>query len=230
MSDPAAPYKKRAAEAALEQVESHMVIGLGTGSTAAFVISGLAERLESGSLQGVRAVPTSEKTAQLAASAGIPLTGLEPMGIDLAIDGCDEVDAELRAIKGLGGALTREKLVAREARRFLIVADESKFVARLGERTPVPIEVLAFGLSATMARLEALGGECILRLSADSEPVLTDNGNFVVDFAAPVGFEPAALGPELKAVTGVVEHGLFLDLASEAIFAGPDGERVVTRA
>lgn len=118
MSDPAALYKQQAAEAALEQVRSDTIIGLGTGSTAAFLISGLAQRLGSGSLRNVQAVPTSEQTARLAADAGIPLASLEPGGIDLAIDGCDEVDAELRLIKGLGGAMTREKLVALEARRF----------------------------------------------------------------------------------------------------------------
>lgn len=227
MSSGADDFKRQAAEAALDQVTSDTVVGLGTGSTAAYVIQGLAARLRSGSLAGVRAVPTSVKTATLARDEGIELVELQPGGVDLAIDGCDEVDAGLRLIKGLGGALAREKLVALEARRFVVVADSSKWVSHVGELAPVPVEVLPFGVQATLARLEKLGGSSTLRVDRTGAPVLTDNGNHVVDVRPPSGFEPAQLAEEIKAITGVVEHGLFLGLAHEAILAGPEGLRVV---
>lgn len=230
MSDPAAELKRLSAEAALAEVRSGTVIGLGTGSTAAFVISGLAERLRDGRLSGVRAVPTSEATARLARDAGIELVDLEPGGIDLAIDGCDEVDPQLRLIKGLGGALTREKLVALEAKRFLVVADGSKQVARLGEKAPVPVEVVPFGLAATLARLQALAVTCTVRSDAAGQPVRTDNGNLVVDVRPAAGFVPEDVARQLKLTAGVVEHGLFLGMASEALLADAGGIRRVTRA
>ena len=230
MSDAVAELKRLSAEAALAEVRSGTVIGLGTGSTAAFVISGLAERLRDGRLSGVRAVPTSEATARLARENGIELVDLEPAGIDLAIDGCDEVDPQLRLIKGLGGALTREKLVALEAKRFLVVADGSKQVSRLGEKAPVPVEVVPFGLAATLARLEGLAGTCTVRLDGAGQPVRTDNGNLVVDLRPAAGFVPEDLARQLKLTAGVVEHGLFLGMASEALLADEGGIRKVTRA
>ena len=230
MSDPATDLKRQAAEAALEQLESGMVVGLGTGSTAAFVISGLGARLAAGVLSDIRAVATSLETEELARAAGIEIIGLEPAGVDIAIDGCDEVDPQLQLIKGLGGALTREKLVALAARRFVIVADDSKAVSQLGEKAPVPVEVIPFGLSATVARLELLGGSCRLRRGAGGQPVVSDNGNFMVDYTPAAGFSPLELAADLKAETGVLEHGLFLELADEAILAGPDGLRRLVRA
>lgn len=230
MSSSAVQLKRMAAEAALEHVRSGSVVGLGTGSTAAFVTSGLAERLADGRLTDVRAVPTSKDTAERASSAGIELVELQPGGIDLAIDGCDEVDDDLRLIKGLGGAMTREKLVASEARRFLVVADDTKHVARLGMKAPVPVEVLPFGLAATAARVSGLGQSCVLRLTASGTPLETDNGNLVLDLVPHEGFVPEELDRALKQLTGVVEHGLFLGLATGAILAGPSGLRLVGEA
>lgn len=223
MSDPASEYKLQAAEAALELVESGMTVGLGTGSTAAFVISGLAERLRDGRLQDVSGVPTSEQTAAQARAAGIQLVELTEAGVDLAIDGCDEVDADLNLIKGLGGALTREKLVAVAARRFVIVADASKRVGRLGELAPVPVEVLQFGLAATLGRLSLLVDSLEMRRTPTGESLVSDNGNLIVDVTPRADFEPHALAEDLKAETGVVEHGLFLQLTDLAILAGPEG-------
>ena len=223
MSDQATEYKRLAAEAALDQVESGMTLGLGTGSTAAFVVSGLAERLRDGRLQDVVCVPTSEQTAQHAREVGIPLVELIAAGVDLAIDGCDEVDPSLDLIKGLGGALAREKLVAVAARRFVIVADDSKRVASLGDLAPVPVEVLGFGLAATLARLSLLADELDMRRTPSGENLVSDNGNLIVDLKPRAGFSPFELADDLKAETGVVEHGLFLGLADEAILAGPDG-------
>lgn len=223
MSDPASEYKLQAAEAALELVESGMTLGLGTGSTAAFVISGLAERLRDGRLQDVSGVPTSEQTAAQARAAGIQLVELTEAGVDLAIDGCDEVDADLNLIKGLGGALTREKLVAVAARRFVIVADASKRVSRLGELAPVPVEVLQFGLAATLGRLSLLIESLEMRRTPTGESLVSDNGNLIVDVKPRADFEPHEVAEDLKAETGVVEHGLFLQLTDLAILAGPEG-------
>lgn len=200
-----------------------MTLGLGTGSTAAFVISGLAERLQDGRLQDIRGVPTSEQTAAQARAAGIPLVGLTEAGVDLAIDGCDEVDARLNLIKGLGGALTREKLVAISARTFVIVADASKRVGQLGELAPVPVEVLEFGLAATLARLAPLGEGLEMRRTPTGEALVSDNGNLIVDLKPPAGFVAHELAEDLKAQTGVVEHGLFLGMANLAILVGPEG-------
>lgn len=227
MSDAAAAYKKQAAEAALELVRSGMVLGLGTGSTAAFFTAGVGERLAAGELRNISAVPTSLATARQAEALGIPLVTLKPRGIDLAVDGCDEFDPELRLIKGLGGALTREKLVAREAARFVIVADDSKAVARLGSSAPVPVEVLDFGHEATLARLGLLGGSAELRRDASGEPVVTDNGNLVADFRPAGPFDPEELAQQLKSQAGVLEHGLFLGLAGAVLQAGPAGVTVV---
>lgn len=223
MSDAATEYKRLAAEAALGLVESGMTLGLGTGSTAAFVISGLAERLQDGRLEDVSGVPTSEQTAEQARAAGIQLVGLTEAGVDLAIDGCDEVDAQLNLIKGLGGALTREKLVAIAARRFVIVADDSKRVSSLGELAPVPVEVLEFGLPATLARLSLLAEGLEMRRTPTGDALVSDNGNLIVDLTPRAGFSPSELAEDLKSETGVVEHGLFLNMADLAILAGPEG-------
>ncbi len=229
MSDAAAGLKKQAAEAALQQIESGMTVGLGTGSTALFVIEGLGRLLAEGTLTDILGVPTSEATAQLARTHGIRLAELSTAGVDVAIDGCDEVTDSLQLIKGLGGAMAREKLVALAARRFIIVADESKHVRQLGEKSPVPVEVLPFGMETTRERLRQLGGSSELRLAADGQPVVTDNGNLVLDFAVESGFDAGRLAQQLKAVTGVVEHGLFLGMADQALLAGPDGMRTVEK-
>lgn len=224
----AAEAKKRdAAERALELVESGMVMGLGTGSTARYVTLGIARRLAEGSLERIQAVPTSEDTRALAEREGIPLIELPPHGVDLAIDGMDEVTADLDAIKGLGGALLREKIVAMAADRFILIGDDRKPVTRLGERSPVPVEILPFGRSRTIRQLHDLGVRPALR-EEDGLPYLTDNGNMIVDCALDAGLDTRRLAGELSAIPGVLEHGLFLGIAVAAYIATDDGVRVMT--
>ena len=220
--------KRDAAAAALELVEDGMTLGLGTGSTAYWFVAGVAERLRSGALQRVRGVPTSEATARQAREAGIELVDLPAAGVDLAVDGMDELAPGLDAVKGLGGALLREKVVAASARAFVLIGDESKLVSRLGEKAPVPVEVVRFGLARTVRLLGALGGEAVVR-ERDGAPVVTDNGNLVVDLRFAGRFDPAELAAELSALPGVVEHGLFLGMADLAFVAGQGGVRRLGR-
>lgn len=220
-------FKRDAAERALALVEPGMLLGLGSGSTARHFVAGLGARLASGALQRILAVPSSRESAQQAAALGIPLTELPAGGLDLAVDGMDEVTPELDAIKGLGGALTREKIVASSARRFVLIGDDRKRVTRLGERSPVPVEVVAFGLHRTRALLEGLGARPALR-GGDDDPFVTDNGNVIFDLTFPDGFVPAELEPALAALPGVVEHGLFLGMAERAFLAGEDGVTTLT--
>ena len=220
--------KRDAAAAALELVEDGMTLGLGTGSTAYWFVAGVAERLRSGALQRVRGVPTSEATARQAREAGIELVDLPAAGVDLAVDGMDELAPGLDAVKGLGGALLREKVVAASARAFVLIGDESKLVSRLGEKAPVPVEVVRFGLARTVRLLGALGGEAVVR-ERDGAPVVTDNGNLVVDLRFAGRFDPEELAAELSALPGVVEHGLFLGMADLAFVTGQGGVRRLGR-
>ncbi len=198
-----------------------MVVGLGTGSTAALVVEALAERAREG-LQ-VLGVPTSEATARQARELGIPLTTLqEHPNLDLDIDGADEVSPERDLIKGLGGALLREKIVALAARRLVIVVDESKLVEHLGERASVPVEVIPFGWTRCVAALERLGGSPRLR-QGPSGPVLTDGGNWILDTTFPPGGGLSGLAGQIKAITGVVEHGLFVGLDPKVFVGQADG-------
>ncbi len=219
--------KQAAALEALKLVQNGMTVGLGTGSTAAHLITGLGRLMRKGELTGITAVPTSEATARLAREHGIELVELDSGGVDLAIDGCDEFDPALWAIKGLGGALTREKLVAENSSRFVLIADDSKAVSRLGSKAPVPVEVVPFGWQATAGRVTALGGTCELRPGPDGQPLVTDNGNLVLDYHPDGPFDPLELAETLKGLTGVVEHGLFLGQASLAIVAGAGGVRSI---
>ncbi len=209
-------------------VESGMVLGLGTGSTIAHFLDALAERLDEGDLTDVAGVPTSERTADRCAELGIRLTTLSKAPtLDLAVDGADEVDPGLRLIKGLGGALLREKMVAQAARRFLVIADDSKRVERLGTRSLLPIEVVDFEWEAHLPFLERLGGRAVRR--GGTAPYRTDNGNFILDCAFAGGIDdPEALDRALQARAGIVEHGLFLGLATEARLAGRDGIVTIT--
>ncbi|MGC9039240.1 MAG: ribose-5-phosphate isomerase RpiA [Roseiflexus sp.] len=217
-------YRRRAAERALDYVESGMAIGLGTGSTASFMLRGLAARLADGRLQRIVGVPTSEQTAALARELGIPLTTLDRHpSLDLALDGADEIDPHLRLIKGLGGAMLREKIVAASAARFVVMASVSKRVERLGERSPLPVEVVTFGMPLCMRRLAALGGEPVLRCDHSGAPFVTDEGNLILDCHFGVIADPEALAAAICAIPGVVAHGLFLGMASLAVIAGPDG-------
>ncbi len=211
--------KREAALRALELVESGMLLGLGSGSTSAYFIRALGERLASGELHDVRGVATSRDSERLAQELGIPLVELEAEGVELAVDGMDEVTAGLDAIKGLGGALAREKIVAASARRFVLIGDERKRVARLGERSPVPVEVLAFGWRRTRAALERLGAVPAVR-SARAEPYRTDNGNLILDCTFDHAFDPYELDLRIRRLPGVVEHGLFLHMAERAFIAG----------
>jgi ribose 5-phosphate isomerase A len=211
--------KRAAARRALELVEPGMVVGLGTGTTARYFIEGL---------RGLRVagVATSAAGAELARAAGVELLE-DPLGpIDLAIDGADEIDPELRLVKGAGGALFREKVVALAARRFVVIADESKLVDRLG-RTYVPVEVVPFLWRQTAGRLGGPGVSWALR-GGEARPYRTDNGNLIVDLTFAGGLaDPSRTAAELKAVTGVLEHGLFLGLARAAIVARASGIEVL---
>jgi ribose 5-phosphate isomerase A len=220
-------YKQAAAEKALELVQDGMLVGLGSGSTARYFTEGVG-RLVAGGMK-VRGVPTSRETAELAAEHGIPIV-TELVGvIDLAVDGADEVDPALNLIKGRGGALFREKLVAAASRRFVVVVDESKLVKQLGAGV-LPVEVLPFLWRTTAERLTALGVSLTVR-GGEETPYITDNGNLILDVTVEGGIEnPTELGAALKQVTGVAEHGLFVGMTDTCIVAGPDGPRAIGRA
>lgn len=223
--------KRAAAERAVQLITSGMAVGLGTGSTVRPLLEALAGRLRDGTVRNVVAVPTSEDTARRCRTLGIPLVTLdEQPELALAVDGADEVDPRLDLIKGLGGAMLREKVVALAAKRFVVVADESKLVRRLGTRAPVPVEVLPFGWSTLVPFFERLGAQPVLRRGPGGEPFVTDNGNYVVDCRFPRGIaDPAAVARALARRTGVVEDGLFLRIAKLAVVAGRRGVRLLRR-
>ena len=220
-------YKTSAAERALTYVEPGMKLGLGTGSTAAKFVDLLGRNVKAG--LDVICVPTSEATAAQARALGIPLTTLDDCPqLDLTIDGADEINGEVMLIKGGGGALLREKIVASASNRMIVIADISKKVLTLG-KFPLPIEVVRFGVRSTRDLIEELAagagcaGEITLRLGRDKQPYVTDGGNYIFDCAFDVIEEPDSLDMMLKMVPGVVENGLFLGMAERAIIAGPDG-------
>jgi ribose 5-phosphate isomerase A len=222
--------KRLAAERAVELVEDGMVLGLGTGSTAKFAIDRIGQRLREGSLKDVVGVPTSQQTAAQARSLGIPLTTLDDHpAVDLAIDGADEVDPNLNLIKGRGGALLREKMVETAAKRLVIIADESKLVDTLGARGPVPVEVVQFCWQYNALRIKDLGCSIVRREKA-GEPFVTDNSNYILDchFGGPLE-DPHAVAQAIRALPGVIEHGLFLDMADLVIVAGQGGVVVKQR-
>lgn len=226
-------YKRQAAEHAMPLVEDGMVLGLGTGSTAAHFVDLLGQRVNEG--LKVVCVPTSESTRAQAERLGIPLVDLDRQpSLDLTIDGADEIDPELRLIKGGGGALLREKIVATASDRMVVIADHSKLVATLGA-FPVSVEVVRFGLAATRNLVEALAaeagcpGEIALRMKPDGQPFVTDGGHLILDCAFGRIADPEALDEALKLVPGVVENGLFLGIADAAIVVGPDGVAVLDR-
>jgi ribose 5-phosphate isomerase A len=223
--------KQEAARHALSHVRSGMNLGLGTGSTTAQFIHLLAERLGSGALRDIRAVPTSDWTAARARELGIPLTTLaETPRLDLAVDGADEVDPDLNLIKGLGRALLREKVVEIHADCFLVLVDESKLVRRLGSKGPLPVEILPFQAPAHVRWLNTLGCRAELWLEEDGSPAVTDNGNYLARCWFPDGIADCqALARLLADRPGILEHGLFLDMASAVIVAGRDGIRTRER-
>jgi len=221
-------FKKQAAQAAALLVQPEMTLGLGTGSTAAHFIDAIGARVRDGLY--VRGVPTSDDTARKAAAAGIDLLDPdETTIIDLAVDGTDEVDGALSLIKGGGGALLREKIVANAARRFIVIADASKKVAQLG-RFPLPVEIdrFAFALTVgavreTLARLDYPKADIRLRAGPTGPAFLSDGGNFILDCSLQRINDARTLDTALKAIPGVIETGLFIDLAEQVILAGPGG-------
>ena len=220
--------KREAAHAALDFVKNGMVVGLGTGSTATFVVAALGERVREG--LKITGIPTSERTCTLAREAGIPLAGFaEYQRFDLTIDGADEVErGSLDLIKGLGGALLREKIVAAVSRRLIIVVDQEKLVDRLGLRTPVPVEIVPFGWQATQAALAKLGASPMLRQSGKNGPYITDGGNYILDCRFAEILDPRELEHRIGLIVGVVESGLFVGRTSAVVVASTSGIEVLT--
>lgn len=228
--------KQQAADRALAYVQDGMILGLGTGTTTTRFIKLLGSKLRSGELSDVVGVPTSNGIARLARDAGIPLVTLTELSprqaipnLDLAVDGADEIDANLNLVKGLGRALLREKIVESHADKFLVIADETKLVPRLGQG-PLPVEVVQFEYGAQLRWLTSLGCRAELWLEKDGEPVITDNGNYLVRCWFTDGIPDAyQLGRILADQPGIVEHGLFLDMADAAIIAGEEGIQIKER-
>ncbi len=214
--------KKSAADTAVSYIKSGMVVGLGTGSTAIWGVRRLAELLASGELQDIVAIPTAVRTAEAARELGITLTTLaEHPQIDITFDGADEVDPQLNLIKGGGGALLREKIVAQASRRNIIIVDDSKLSSQLGTLFALPVEVIPFAWETQVTFLQDLGAAVSVRCDADGNKYMTDQGNYILDCA----FTPIAdcyqLDTQLNGRAGIVEHGLFLDLATDVIVATP---------
>ena len=223
------PAKRRAGIEAASVVRDGQVVGLGTGSTAAEAIIELGRRVREEGLSIV-GIPTSFSAAMLAGEHGIPIRTLDDVtGIDIAIDGADEVDPYRNLIKGGGGAHTREKVIASNAVTFILVVDSSKLVEKLGERCPVPVEVISMARSPVMRRLEALGGKPALRMSVRKDgPVITDEGNMIIDVKFDGITDPAKLEKQINAIPGVVENGLFVGMA-DLVLVGVPGEDAVRR-
>ncbi len=221
--------KRQAAERAVEFVEDGMVLGLGTGSTVRHVLEILGERFKQGALRTIIGSPTSRATEWYARDLGLRLSALEAEPrVDLTIDGADEVAPNLDLIKGMGGALLWEKIVAQNSERFIIVADEGKLVHRLGERSALPLEVVPFGWTTQLSWLDHLGAEAVLRVGANGSPFVTDAGHYLIDCHFKDGIqEPNRLQRELRQHPGVVDSGLFLGMADAVVIGGVDGPRVV---
>jgi ribose 5-phosphate isomerase A len=219
--------KEAAAESAAAQIVDGMVVGLGSGSTAAFAVKAIGRRVA----KGVRiiGIPTSEQTSRLARDLSIPLSTLgEHSKIDVTIDGADEVELSTRnLIKGLGGALLREKIVASATARFIVIVDDTKLVNQLGAHNPVPVEVVPFGWQTTEARLRGCGATPVLRKKSDGAPFITDGGNYILDCSFGLIPSSADLDRELNRTVGVVEHGLFIGMTSQVIVGSPEGVRAL---
>ncbi|HEY4389025.1 MAG TPA: ribose-5-phosphate isomerase RpiA [Ktedonobacteraceae bacterium] len=216
-------WKQLAGKEAARLVQDDMLVGLGTGSTANFFIFALAERVQQG-LRVAGTVSSSRASQELAASLGIPVTTLDiHPELDLYVDGADEIDPQLQLLKGAGGALLREKIVATSSHRFIVIADVTKQVDRLGRKFPVPVETVPFALEPVRRRLQALGTTPYLR-QVDGKTFVTENGNVILDCAFADGIaNPEELDARLHAIVGVVETGLFLNIASQVIIGGPGG-------
>lgn len=222
--------KQQAAERAVEFIKSGMIVGLGAGSTALFAVRHIAQLLQAGQLKNILGVPCSVQTAEEAQHLGIPLTTLEEHPVvDLTIDGADEVDPEFNLIKGGGGALLREKIVAQASKREIIAVDESKLSSVLGTNWAVPVEVIPFGWGSQARFLESLGAKVTVRKDKSGALYKTDQGNFILDCKFGPIPKPVELAMELSNRAGIVEHGLFLDIATDLIVAGKDGIRHLKR-
>jgi ribose 5-phosphate isomerase A len=223
--------KKAAAIRAADWVQSGMRVGLGTGSTIRYLLEELGARLRDGRLRDIHGVPTSEDTRRRAEEQGIPLISLEAAGeLDVTIDGADEVDPELRLIKGLGGALLREKIVAAASLKLVIVVDGSKMVPHLGSRSPLPVEVDQFGAPVHESFLRALGCTPNLRRNASGDPFRTDGGNLIFDCSFPNGIvDPEILNQQLNGRPGILENGLFLGMTSHVVVARSGGLEIFNR-
>ncbi len=235
MSEPLTPaqiegMKEQAAYYAVDRfVKNGMVVGLGTGSTAAYAVREIARRLKARQLRQVVGIPTSRRTAQLALELGIPLGDLNSHPqVDVVLDGADEVDPQGNLIKGLGGALLWEKIVATAARQVVILVDERKRVDRLGQKAPLPVEVVPFGWRIHVPFLEERGAQVRIRAQDDGEPFVTDGGHYILDAAFPQGIpDPWRLAQALQARAGIVEHGLFLGMADVIVFGTLQGVEVM---
>ena len=222
--------KRQAAAVAIESVESGMVLGLGTGSTVRHFVELLAEALDAGRLSDIVGVPTSVQTKVQATGLGVPLVDLSDHPVlDLTVDGADEIGPGLDLIKGLGGALLREKMVAQASSRLIIISDETKRVKRLGTRSPLPVEVVDWALGAHTRFLESTGARVSLRMTGDT-PVRSDNGNVFLDCRYPDGIDdPSALEEVLAFRAGIVDCGLFLGMTDAVVIASPDGVEMIRR-
>lgn len=223
--------KQAAAEEGAGLVRSGMVLGLGSGSTSTLMVQAIGKKLRDGTLRDVSGVPSSSGIAAVARESGVPLTTLdEHPCLDLNLDGADEVDPDLGLIKGLGGALLWEKIVATAARRVVILVDDTKLVTRLGTKAPLPVEVVPFGWKTHLAFVESLGGTPVLRTEPDGRPFVTDEGNYILHCRFEGGItRPAQLEAELLRRAGVVGTGLFLNVAHEVIVGRADGVEVLKR-
>lgn len=219
--------KKHAAERACDSLADGMTVGLGTGSTAAFAVRRIGEMVARGIR--LKCVPTSEATMRLARHLNVPQLPLDEVdAIDVTIDGADEVDPRFDLIKGLGGALLREKIVAAASREVIIIVDDTKLVSRLGEKAPVPVEVVRFGWQRAAGKLRALGGRPALR-STEGEAFVSDNGNHILDTHFAAIPDPAGLERDINNVPGVVENGLFVGLATKVVVGSDKGARLLER-
>jgi ribose 5-phosphate isomerase A len=223
--------KRRAAEAAAQHVKSSMVIGLGTGSTVKHLIRIIGSHLSTGKLTDVQGIPTSNQTTTEAMEVGIPVTTLDEYPeLDLAIDGADQIDDKLDAVKGGGGALLREKVVASASKTYILIADERKLTGKLGDGFPLPIEVLPFAAYSAIRKVETLGASVELRRGGENpRPELTDNGNYILDADFGGIEDPMKLEMELKIIPGVLETGLFLGYADIAYIGSRSGVRKLER-
>jgi ribose 5-phosphate isomerase A len=217
-------FKQQAAEAAVDIIQDGMIVGLGTGSTTYFALKKISENLKKGKLNKILGVPSSSKTERLANKLQIPLTDFNQIeSIDLVLDGADEVDSQLNLIKGGGGALLREKIIAQAAKRVIIMVDESKLSDKLGRNWPVPIEVLPFSWKAEANYLKSFNAVAALRYTKSKAIYKTDQKNYILDVNFGIIKQPESLAEKLNQRAGIIEHGLFIDFASDILVAGQKG-------